>query len=243
MNSEKDINIIQNKIRKVICKNSDSFIASSTKTKEAQIYYGADSQKIFISFLTVDIDKYLIQKNIYGNLNLLYVGSLIKRKGLDLLFYALKDVINPFKLTIIGEGIEENALKELATKLGIMRNIEFYGYKNRKELIEFYRIADIFILPTIQDCFGLVITEAMCAGLPVIVSKYADGAYDLVNNGINGLIIDPYNTKEFTKSIEMLLTDPMKIEQMSKQAYVKLNNFSISEVAKEFKNAIEYLYI
>lgn len=72
-------------------------------------------------------------------------------------------------------------------------------------LRELYHNADVFILPTREDCFGLVILEAMCASLPVISSKYADGAFDLVAEGENGYIVDPEDTHAFAEKIDQIL--------------------------------------
>ena len=184
-----------------------AFVASSTASRQAQIAYGADEKKCFISYLTVDIQKYLQKKTEYGGRELLYVGSLIQRKGLDLLFPALAQTREDICLTIVGEGQEKEALMEQAKKLGITSRIRFLGYVEGEPLRELYHNADVFILPTREDCFGLVILEAMCASLPVISSKYADGAFDLVQEGENGCIIDPEDTAAFAAKIDQIFAD------------------------------------
>lgn len=75
--------------------------------------------------------------------------------------------------------------------------MEFLGYQEGEPLQKLYRTADAFVLPTREDCFGLVLLEAMCASLPIISSKYADGARDLVSDGENGYIIDPEDVDGF----------------------------------------------
>ncbi|MDU2828387.1 MAG: glycosyltransferase, partial [Clostridium perfringens] len=96
LNSEKNINILQKIIRKIICGNSNALIASSSKTKEAQIAYGADKNNIYLSYLTVDIHKYLTkkcEKKYEENLGkLLFVGRLSYTKGVDLLLNALSKI-------------------------------------------------------------------------------------------------------------------------------------------------------
>jgi glycosyltransferase involved in cell wall biosynthesis len=240
VNTERNINWMQRKIRKIICSKADSFIASSTKTKEVQISYGAEEKKIFKSYLTVDINKYRVNKTRYGCLNLLYVGRLIRGKGIDLLFNALKDIKNNFCLSIVGNGPEEYELKRLTYELGISDKVIFCGYKNRDEITGQYKRADIFIMPTREDCFGLVITEAMCAGLPIICSKYADGAYDLIEEGKNGFIVDPYNSKELKERIEYLLTTPSKVKMMGEYSSKLVSDFSIEKVSEKFIDAINF---
>lgn len=241
LHHEKNINFVQRYLRKRICSNSDAFIASSTKTKEAQISYGASENKIFLSILTVDLKKYLNTKESYNNKSLIYVGSLLKGKGLDLLFNALKDVKNEFTLNIIGDGEEEENLKELAKKLKIYDRINFLGFRQRDDIVEYYKKSDIFVFPTRRDCFGLVITEAMCAGLPVIVSKYAGGAYDLIEEGENGFIIDPYDSVELKEKIEFLLSNANIIKEMGTKSHERVKKFSVENGARGFYQAVGYV--
>jgi glycosyltransferase involved in cell wall biosynthesis len=241
LNQERDISLLHQYLRKKICSNSDAFIASSTKTKEAQVFYGADERKVFFSILTMDLKKYFSTKDSYSNKNLIFVGRLVQGKGLDLLFNALKDVKNEFILNIIGDGEEEENLKKLAQKLNIYNKINFLGFKQREDIVKYYKESDVFVFPTRLDCFGLVITEAMCAGLPVIVSKYADGAYDLIEEGKNGFIVDPYNSAELKEKIEFLLSNTNIIRKMGTKSHERVTNFSVENGAKGFFHAIEYV--
>ena len=201
LNSEKNIGKVQRLSRSYIIKRAAAFIASSTASHEAQIAYGADEKKCFISYLTVDIQKYLYEKpqktTQNEGLQLLYVGSLIQRKGLDLLLPALAKTPQNIRLWIVGEGQEKDLLQKQCTELKISDRVEFLGYQEGEPLQKLYRTADAFVLPTREDCFGLVLLEAMCASLPIISSKYADGARDLVSDGENGYIIDPEDVDGF----------------------------------------------
>lgn len=115
LNSEKNIGKVQRLSRSYIIKRAAAFIASSTASREAQIAYGADEKKCFISYLTVDIQKYLYEKpqktTQNEGLQLLYVGSLIQRKGLDLLLPALAKTPQNIRLWIVGEGQEKICCK------------------------------------------------------------------------------------------------------------------------------------
>ncbi|MBU3200971.1 glycosyltransferase family 4 protein [Clostridium estertheticum] len=245
LNSEKNINNIQLILRKLICREANALIASSTATKMAQLKYGAKEERIFISLLTVDINKYLIERD-YNRSNktpkLLYVGSLIKRKGLDLLFDAISLVNYEFVLNVVGEGEEIHNLEDQVQNLGIREKIKFLGYLQQNELKKLYAESDIFVLPTREDCFGLVILEAMCAGLPIICSKYADGVLDLICEGENGFIIEPYNNKQLANTIQNLLNNPEKIKAMGKSSYTKVDNFTLENVLKGFDGALKYVF-
>ena len=245
LNSEKNIGKVQRLSRSYIIKRAAAFIASSTASREAQIAYGADEKKCFISYLTVDIQKYLYEKpqktTQNEGLQLLYVGSLIQRKGLDLLLPALAETSEDIHLTIVGEGQERELLTEQAGKLGITDRIRFLGYVEGEPLRELYHNADVFILPTREDCFGLVILEAMCASLPVISSKYADGAFDLVAEGENGYIVDPEDTHAFAEKIDQIFADENRLKEMGTRSYERAHAFAFEEVAKGCIDALCYV--
>ncbi len=229
--SERGIGKVQRMSRSYIIKRAAAFVASSTASKEAQIAYGADPDKCFVSYLTVDIRKYLAKKETYGSRQLLYVGSLIQRKGLDLLMPALAMTDPGITLAIAGEGPERECLKEQIRSLGLQERVTFLGYVEGEPLRELYRTSDAFILPTREDCFGLVILEAMCASLPVISSKYADGARDLIRDGENGYIVDPEDADALAQAVTRCFTGSTAAE-MGKKSYERAQEFSFSHVAE-----------
>lgn len=237
--SERNINRLQRLLRSYVIHTASSYIASSTKSKEAQQFYGADADKIRISYLTVDIDRYLQERGQVQEPRLLCVGSLIERKGIDLLLRACARVNSPWHLVLAGQGPEETNLRRLAKSLGIEGQVEFLGYLNQKELLEEYKKSYCLVLPTREDCFALVILEAMCSGLPVICSRYADGANDLVEDGKTGYIVDPFDEAAFSQSIETLLKEPKKARLMGKQAQRETEKFRFPCVAQGFLEAVQ----
>lgn len=240
LNSEKNIGKVQRLSRSYIVKRAAAFIASSTASKEAQIAYGAAPEKCFLSYLTVDIQKYLAKKDSYHARQLIYVGSLIQRKGLDLLLPALAQTSEDIRLVIVGEGQEKPLLEQQMKKLNLTERVEFKGYVEGEALRRLYMESDAFILPTREDCFGLVLLEAMCASLPVISSKYADGARDLIEEGKNGYIVDPEDTDAFAKTIERLFTEG-NLAEMGSYSYQKAQEFSFSNVAEGCIAAMKYV--
>lgn len=109
--------------------------------------------------------------------------------------------------------------------------MEFLGYQEGEPLQKLYRTADAFVLPTREDCFGLVLLEAMCASLPIISSKYADGARDLVSDGENGYIIDPEDVDGFAEAIEKAAAGDMT-SVMGKRVTKRHMNFLLNKFQK-----------
>lgn len=126
--------------------------------------------------------------NINHVFNILYVGKLEPRKNPKFLVNLFKKLDDAFiNLTIIGSG---PLRKDLELEFGDDRRIHFLGFKNQKELPLFYSKADLFILPSISETWGLAINEALACGIPVAASVYCGGAIDMINEQ-NGFLFDP----------------------------------------------------
>lgn len=237
--SERNRNFVQKLLRRYVISRANAYIGSSTKSKEAQIYYGADEKKCHVSLLSVDVDKYIQRPKGTGRGKILYVGSLIERKGVDLLFQALSCVKHSFDLYLAGNGEERTNLENLAKELNIQEKVHFLGQLSRDELLVHYADSDMFVLPTREDCFALVILEAICSRLPIVCSKYADGAYDMIKEGKNGFIVDPYDTKVFAEKIEHLLGNSQVCLEMRRQSEEIIDKFRFANIAKGYISAIE----
>ncbi len=235
LNSERNIGKVQKLSRKLIINSADACIASSTKAKEKLLSYGVSEEKIFLSLLTVDQELYKNLERIDVPGRLLYVGSMIKRKGLDLLIDALQYVESDWNLHIVGNGSAEEKveLEELAKNEGIDSKIQWCGYREGSELLKEYQEAQMFVLPTREDCYGLVLLEALYARVPIVSSIYADGAYDIVHE--NGVLADPFDAKAFGKAIDMVLNDKTYYDSALNE---DMTRFAFSEVTKVYVAAV-----
>ena len=136
-------------------------------------------------------------------------GSLIRRKGFDLLFRALAEVrrSNPedVRLTVIGEGRERIELVSLARTLDIAEAVEFTGLLSRPEIVGLYRGADAFVLASRQETFGVVYIEAMAMGLPVIATS-CGGPEDFVDDS-NGFLIPKDDVPSLIEAMEKMIRE------------------------------------
>jgi glycosyltransferase involved in cell wall biosynthesis len=117
---------------------------------------------------------------------LLFVGRLAPEKNLDRLLVAMSRLVQDpaeprLLLRIVGHGTLERELRALAAQLGLEPFVEFAGHASQSELPAIYASADGLVLPSISEPWGLVVNEAMCCGLPAIVSDRCGCAADLVN--------------------------------------------------------------
>ena len=127
----------------------------------------------------------------------LYVGRMAPEKNLDALIQAFAEyrkIGGAWSLVLVGEGPLGDSLREEAARLGCADAIRFAGHKSAAELAVYYAHAGCFVLPSTREPWGLVVNEAMAAGLPVIVSSRCGCADDLVEDGANGFLVNPDDT-------------------------------------------------
>lgn len=160
-----------------------------------------------------------------GPVKLLFVGRLVKQKGLDILLNALSqmDQNQDWMLDLIGEGPLRVELSETARQLKILDRITFHGWLNKGELPNIYRTADLFILPSRDEGMPNAMLEAMASGLPVIGSKIS-GLEEVVIDSETGFLVPPEDSKALMHVIRNLLKCPNTIDIMSQNCRTKMEN-------------------
>lgn len=163
----------------------------------------------------IDTDVYTVGENPGERgdpVQIMAVGNLIFRKGYDLLFKALASMQgvprDKWRLSCYGAGSSAE-LEILAGELGISDRLHFSNFLGVSDLIDAYQKADVFVLPTRSDTYGVVVHEAAACGLPLIVSKYAGASETLVEEGRNGFVVDPENTEILANRLQKLILDPV----------------------------------
>lgn len=143
-----------------------------------------------------------------GSVVFAFSGQLIHRKGLDLLFAAAGRlrvrVAQPFRLRIIGGG-DDTWARGLARDAGVADITDWTGFLAGDAMKEALGTADVFVLPTRQDTYGVVVHEAACLGLPLLISRHAGASRVLVRDGVNGFVIDPAETGDLAEKMRLLL--------------------------------------
>jgi len=189
-------------------------------------------------------ETFIKERKKYPKYLLLYVGQLIKRKGIIQVLKALDNLSDSeVGLMIVGSGPEENNMKNFCEEENI-KNVFFEGFRQQEELVKYYALADIFILPSFEEVWGLVINEALASGLYVLSSKYAGASYDLIKEGWNGEIFDPNKVEEIVELIERIKENIEDIrERRDDISQYACREFSIEKSAQEFIKAIHSVKI
>lgn len=245
-----------------------SFLFSKTKlflyigkeNKKFYKFYGVPENKLFFMPYAVDNRRFIKEyKLLNGERNsfrsnlkisekelvIMFAGKLIeKKRPLDLLevfeLLSFKNSALSFSLVFVGDGELKPKLEDYVEKKNI-KNVHFVGFQNQAKISSYYAIADIFVLPSgISETWGLVVNEAMCFELPVIISDMVGCGSDLVHNGENGFIFPVGNKKALVLSLESLLTDSEKRKKFGQKSAEIIKKYSFEEdiqgVLKALKN-------
>jgi len=170
---------------------------------------------------------------------LITVSRLINRKGIDHILKALAELRDEkISLLIVGTGSYESYLKKMCHELELDNIVTFYGYCPRERLPELYNKADVFILPSLAESFGIVFAEAMACGLPVIGGK-TGGVPDLIKDE-NGILVEPGNIREIKDAIVTMEQDQQKRINMGKANRQKvLDHYSWKSVSNQYVGLYE----
>jgi len=224
-------------------------VAYGSKAREFLIHYGAAPEKIVIGYNTVDIgffseranalcnsQEYRTLRNRIAPVSLLFVGQLIERKGFSNLIAALERLQTiEFTLVVLGDGPLRQQLEEKTQKYGF--KIFFEGFRSTAELPLYYAACDVFVFPTLNDPWGLVVNEAMACGKPVVSSTEAGASYDLVRHGANGWVVDPRNTLQLCNYLEKLIADNDLRRRMGETSFNIIQQFTPRALADAIVSA------
>ena len=232
--SSPNIDCQNSKIRLLFRRNMIKTIdACITNSQAGKIYLtnivGAKADSVFARPYQVPSAEALLKESKpislpnYGKskTTFLFVGQLIPRKGLHLLLQACsllqQQGYKDFTLQIIGDGTEKEQLNTFVKQHQLGDRIQWRGKVDYHQLWKYFQTADVFIFPTLEDIWGLVVLEAMFFGKPIICSRYA-GAFEMVEEGENGYIVDPLQPEQLAKTMQSFIDSPELILKMGEKS-------------------------
>ena len=175
----------------------------------------------------------------------LYVGRLATEKNLPTLLRAFanyRQTGGTFDLLLAGDGPLREALPALARELKVAGYTKFVGNKTAQELPPYYAFATAFVLPSISEPWGLVVNEAMAAGLPVFISNRCGCAEDLVSEGENGYLFSPESEAEISACMQRIeALSPAQLSQMKQSSLNRVQTYSPENWASHLTQLIQTL--
>ncbi|KKD39242.1 glycosyltransferase family 4 protein [Limnoraphis robusta] len=174
----------------------------------------------------------------------LFVGSVIPRKGLNFLLDACthlkKQGHTNYTVLIVGDGSQQEELQQFCQENDLTDCVQWVGRVNYGELGEYFQKADVFVLPTLEDTWGMVVLEAMILGKPILCSKWA-GASELITDGQNGYCFDPYHPEQLANLMRCFIENPELVVSMGAQSEALMNQYAPDRAAQFLKKVTESL--
>lgn len=230
------------RLKRTLVTMASGWISSGRETTRYLVHYGAKAEAVsvypFTSLWEKDIPseapgsqekQQLRQKlGMEEKKILLYVGRFDPKKGMDDLLHICPRLDADTGIYFIG-GEPSREHLDFQQEHGLS-HVHFVGFQKTQALTEYYRAADLLVLPTKSDVWGLVINEAMAQGLPVVTTDGCVAGVELVENGINGYIVPVDDNEALTEAITKTLRADYR--QMGRQALETIRPYTIENMAK-----------
>ena len=149
-----------------------------------------------------------------------------EQKGVDVLLKSFPTVLKSHKaeLNIIGTGPRLAQYQALAGELGISKEVHFLGFVEHQEMPRQYQQANLFVLPSRRESFGLVLAEAMACGLPVVATT-AGAIPEVVEDGVTGLLVPSDDAEAFAAAVVSLLSDHKRMKAMGTAGATRVSEY------------------
>lgn len=173
-----------------------------------------------------------------NNRYLISIGRVVPRKGFDYLIKSLALLDNDVELLIIGDGTEKEALTALSRELGLSERVHLLGEVSEEEKFQYLSNADIYVLSSLHEGLGIVLQEAMQVGLPIVATNYG-GQVDLIEDKVNGLLVEPRNEMALAEVIGQLLVKTELYKEISSNNTEKLKEFRTAVIIRKYLELIQ----
>lgn len=173
---------------------------------------------------------------------LLFMGRVAEEKNIDFLLkvvHRLRPVVPNLKFLIAGEGAAKKRLEKIVEVMGMQECVHFAGYLSKEDWRDCYAAADLFVFASVTETQGLVVTEAMAAGTPVVAVGEM-GIKDVMASGKGGLVTK-LDEDEFTQAVYRMLTDKALYDQKKSETLAEADKWSSTAMAKRMLSAYQKL--
>jgi 1,2-diacylglycerol 3-alpha-glucosyltransferase len=242
-------------LKKQFLKRSDGFVVPGTSALEYLRAQGIGESRISIAPNAVDNDLFakaagsarrnalaLRREHALPDRYFLFVGRLVREKGIFELISAYSNLSEQLRreigLVFVGDGEARQELQSFGSSIS-PGNVRFVGFVQREQLGAYYGLAAALVLPTYTDTWGMVVNEAMACGLPVIVSRAAGCAADLVHENRNGLLVTTRDVHSLETAIGTLAQRRDLCEAMGACSSQHIQSYSPEEWSASIARTIQ----
>jgi glycosyltransferase involved in cell wall biosynthesis len=215
----------------------DGIIANSHHTAKTVVnQYHIPENHVHICYKSIKLDQHTKgfhpQRNPSQAPRVLFVGGNMQRKGLPTLIRAAPYVLRELPDTefwVVGQDSVEMRMKELCHLKDVDTAFRFLGWRRHTELLDLYRGMDVFVMPSLEEAFGVVFLEAMASGVPVIGTRVG-GVSELIQHEVNGLLVDPEDPEGLSRAIIRVLEDSSLESQITEAGLQTVKRFGVDDM-------------
>jgi glycosyltransferase involved in cell wall biosynthesis len=235
-------NNIRRRLLRWLVKRAAAVLPVGSANRSYWEAFGAKPSQIHLAPYAVDNERIANavgerHPDLQGRVRFLYVGRLLPRKGVDLLIEAFNRIAGDrCSLTVVGDGPEAESLKAAQTPKAASRT-NWTGKLSNEETLKRYADADVFVLPSRYEPWGLVVNEAMAAGLPVIADRRCGAAIDLIDDGNTGLRLDELSAESLGEAMSRYIADPQSAAEQGTAARQRIQHWNFNRTVDGFLRA------
>jgi len=236
---------IYNQLDRLALKRFNALAAVSDEVAQRLRDTGVPAEKVTTIANGIDVQAFesglpLPIINVNGSKVVGVVARLDLQKGFEYLLRAIRELCNIFyelKVVIVGEGPDRKAIEDMVKEYGLQSNVILAGQQS--DMPGVYAAMDVFVLPSLNEGLPMTILEAMAASKPVVATRI--GAIpSVINDGENGLLVDPRDTNGLRNAIASLLSDPNLCSRMGKKAHDWVSaNYTSEVMAQKYRKLYE----
>lgn len=245
--------LIRRTVASVMLKGCAACLAIGSIAVDVYRGYGIPDERIFLTPYAVNNDFFMNESarwrprkaemkaklGIPGNLPVvLCVAGMVPKKRQADLVHAMARLDIAAQLILVGNGPLFERIQQLCQEL--LPSAILTGFVNQSQLPRYYAMADVFVLPSLWEEFGLVVNEAMCAGLPIIASDSVAASHDLVRSGENGFTFPCGDVDSLVQSLELILADRELGEHFGRRSLEIISNWDYDRAANGILDALKY---
>jgi glycosyltransferase involved in cell wall biosynthesis len=224
----------------------DKIITVSNETKKSLVkYYGVQKNRVSVVYAGVDlelIDSVKVNEK-YEN-TIIFVGRLAPHKHVDHLLKVVKSLkkeISDINLLIVGNGVEKENLISMTKEYDLRDNIQFLDNLDYNELMGEMKKSNVLVLPSTREGFGMVLAEANACGIPV-VAYASGGVIEVVENGVNGYLVEPFDLEKLEVVIDSILKNPLKRNNLGENGRkIVEKSFIWDKIVKDILNIYNHI--
>ena len=219
--------------------NADYIFVLSEAAKKSLIRKGVPREKVFVNSCGVDLSSFYKKEGSDSPFRIIFCGSITPRKGLHYLLQAFQELKLPAaEVWIVGASNDLEYIRYLKKNYTSV-SIKYKGSFSQSQLVHVYNECTVFVLPSIADGFGMVVSQAQACGLPVITTENV-GAADIIKEGVNGFVIPIRDVEALKNRIKLLYDDRKFLIKMSDAALTySQNDFAWDKYGKRLARFLD----